>query len=195
VLLQEAVAAYRAALEEQTRERLPLQWAGTQNNLGNALSRLGERESGAGRLKEAAAAYTERVEICRRVYAFAENDDSKSQLAGALGSLSFALLFNHRPGDALVAAQEALSLNPAAVWVETNRAHALLFLGRSEDATTVYIEYRDRLVFEDKTFAQAVIEDFAKFRKYGIDTPEMKAIAALLSATRTGLERPLADVP
>ena len=35
--LEEAVAAYRAALEERTRERVPLDWAMTQNNLGNAL--------------------------------------------------------------------------------------------------------------------------------------------------------------
>ena len=35
--LEEAVAAYRAALEERTRERVPLDWARTQNNLGNAL--------------------------------------------------------------------------------------------------------------------------------------------------------------
>ena len=35
--LEEAVAAYRAALEERTRERVPLRWAATQNNLGNAL--------------------------------------------------------------------------------------------------------------------------------------------------------------
>src|SRR6266852_5860184 len=38
--LEEAVAAYRAALEENTRERVPLDWAGTQNNLGSALRRL-----------------------------------------------------------------------------------------------------------------------------------------------------------
>ena len=45
----EAVAAYREALKEWTRERVPLHWAMTQNNLGNALSRLGERESGTAR--------------------------------------------------------------------------------------------------------------------------------------------------
>ena len=48
--LQHAVAAYRAALQEFTRERVPLQWAMTQNDLGNALLRLGERESGTARL-------------------------------------------------------------------------------------------------------------------------------------------------
>ncbi len=34
--LEEAVAAYRAALQEYTRDRVPLDWAMTQNNLGNA---------------------------------------------------------------------------------------------------------------------------------------------------------------
>jgi tetratricopeptide (TPR) repeat protein len=55
--LEEAVAAYRAALEEHTRERAPLDWAMTQMNLGNALARLGGRESGTARLEEAVAAY------------------------------------------------------------------------------------------------------------------------------------------
>jgi tetratricopeptide (TPR) repeat protein len=60
--LEEAVAAHRLALEERTRERVPLDWAATQNDLGAALTRLGERESGApdagrGRLEEAVAAY------------------------------------------------------------------------------------------------------------------------------------------
>ena len=60
--LEEAVAAYRAALEERTRERVPLDWATTQNNLGNALDRLGERESGTARLEEAVAAYRAALE-------------------------------------------------------------------------------------------------------------------------------------
>src|SRR4051794_41093381 len=55
--LEEAVAAYRAALEEWTRERVPLNWAMTQNNLGNALSTLGDRESGTGRIEEGVTAY------------------------------------------------------------------------------------------------------------------------------------------
>jgi tetratricopeptide (TPR) repeat protein len=55
--LREAVAAYRAALQEYTRERVPLQWAMTQNNLGLALFGLGERESETATLQEAVAAY------------------------------------------------------------------------------------------------------------------------------------------
>jgi hypothetical protein len=59
VRLEEAVAAYREALEEQTHDRVPLDWATTQYNLGIALKAVGERESGTAKLDEAVAAYRE----------------------------------------------------------------------------------------------------------------------------------------
>jgi hypothetical protein len=42
-----------------TQEWAPLDWAKTQNNLGNALSQLRKRESGTGRLEEALSAHRE----------------------------------------------------------------------------------------------------------------------------------------
>jgi tetratricopeptide (TPR) repeat protein len=42
---------------------VPLHWATTQNNLGNALRALGERESGTGRLEEAIAALRAALEV------------------------------------------------------------------------------------------------------------------------------------
>ena len=57
------MTAFRAALEERTRERVvPLQWAMTQNNLGNALSTLGGRESGTECLEQAVVAYRAALE-------------------------------------------------------------------------------------------------------------------------------------
>ena len=38
---------------------MPLDWAMTQNNLGSALQRIGEREGGTDRLEDAAAAYND----------------------------------------------------------------------------------------------------------------------------------------
>ena len=55
--LEQAIAAYRAALEVRTRDRVPRAWAMTQNNLGNALQTLSARESGTERLDQAVAAY------------------------------------------------------------------------------------------------------------------------------------------
>ena len=48
------------------RDRFPLDWAGTQNNLGNALAMLGERESGTARLAEAVAAFRAALEVLTR---------------------------------------------------------------------------------------------------------------------------------
>ena len=57
--LKQAVAAYREALKELTRERAPLDWAMTQNNLGYTYLILYEREGGGEALEQAVAAFTE----------------------------------------------------------------------------------------------------------------------------------------
>jgi exonuclease VII small subunit len=67
--LEEAVAAYREALQEYSRARVPLEWAMTQNNLGLALGLLGGRESGTARLDEAAAAFREALQEFTRARA------------------------------------------------------------------------------------------------------------------------------
>jgi tetratricopeptide (TPR) repeat protein len=106
--LEEAITAYREALQELTRARLPLQWATTQMNLGNALVRLGERESGTARLEEAVEAYREALQ---------ELTPSRVPLQWATTEMNLgvalAALFDkdHQPrhlGDALEAVDGAL---------------------------------------------------------------------------------------
>ena len=53
------MAAFNEALKENTRERVPLDWAMAQSNLGVALTTLGEREPGTERLEQAVAAFNE----------------------------------------------------------------------------------------------------------------------------------------
>jgi tetratricopeptide (TPR) repeat protein len=60
--LEEAVEAYRAALEERTRQHVPLQWATTQNNLGIALAALGKHEAGTAWLERAVEAFRAALE-------------------------------------------------------------------------------------------------------------------------------------
>jgi tetratricopeptide (TPR) repeat protein len=57
--LSEAVTACREALKERGREKMPMDWAETQNNLGSALRALGERQSDPAQVQEAVAAYQE----------------------------------------------------------------------------------------------------------------------------------------
>jgi len=63
--LADSVKAFRAALTEFTRDRVPLDWAAAQNNLGSALAQLGERETPA-RLEEAVAAFLAALEVSTR---------------------------------------------------------------------------------------------------------------------------------
>ena len=106
--LNEAVAAYREALKERTQDHVPLQWAGTQNNLGTALSTLGERESGTGRLNEAVAAYREALKeytqdrvpldwamtqnnLGTALWTLGEREESSEKLEFAIKSFTLAL--------------------------------------------------------------------------------------------------------
>jgi tetratricopeptide (TPR) repeat protein len=64
--LQNAIAAYRAALQERTHDRTPFDWATTENSLGAALEALGAREGGTARLEEAAVALRAALEVRSR---------------------------------------------------------------------------------------------------------------------------------
>jgi tetratricopeptide (TPR) repeat protein len=55
--LAAAIRLYKHALAAGPRERVPLDWATTQNNLGTALQALGERESSTAKLEQAVEAY------------------------------------------------------------------------------------------------------------------------------------------
>ena len=81
------MAAFREALKEWTRERVPLDWAMTQNNLGTALARLGERESGTARLEEAVAAFREALKERTRERVPLDWAMTQNNLGDALRSL------------------------------------------------------------------------------------------------------------
>src|SRR5215472_986064 len=57
--LLSAIERYNRLVRMLARKRVPLQWASTENNLGNVLLTLGQRESGTARLEAAIAAYRE----------------------------------------------------------------------------------------------------------------------------------------
>ena len=105
--LQEALAAYREALKERTRERLPLQWAMTQNNLGNALLRLGDRESGTARPEEAVVAYREALKERIRERVPLDWAMTQNNLGSAL------CIFGERTGDSSKLKEARSAINNA----------------------------------------------------------------------------------
>ncbi|MDH4018580.1 MAG: tetratricopeptide repeat protein, partial [Xanthomonadales bacterium] len=55
--LEQSVAAFQNALAERNRERVPQEWALTQNNLGAALQSLGQRQGDPQFLQQSITAY------------------------------------------------------------------------------------------------------------------------------------------
>lgn len=82
--LEEAMTAYRLALEYWTLQREPLRWASTQNNLGVALQKLGERQIGTERLEEA-------VRVFRQVMESRTREQDPLSWAGTQNNLGNAL--------------------------------------------------------------------------------------------------------
>ncbi len=108
--LEEAVAYYQEALKERTRERVPLDWAVTQNNLGAALASLGERESGTKRLEEAVAAFGEALKDRTRERVPRDWAMTQNQLGAALASLGERESGTKRLEEAVAAFKAALEV-------------------------------------------------------------------------------------
>jgi tetratricopeptide (TPR) repeat protein len=157
--LVDAIARYRALLDRRPRERVPLDWAMTQNNLGNALWRLGERKSGTGRLEEAVVAFREALKEYTRdriplYWAGTQNNLGNALLS--LGERDIGKIGTGRLKEAVVACREALKERTRErvpldwAGTQTNLGNALLRLGerdvgkigtgRLEEAVAAYRE-------------------------------------------------------
>jgi tetratricopeptide (TPR) repeat protein len=84
--LAEAIDIYRRCLAFVPRADRPLEWARTQTNLGNALARLGERESRTARLEDAITAYREALQEYTRARAARMGQDPEQSRQCAQGA-------------------------------------------------------------------------------------------------------------
>src|SRR4051812_14233931 len=67
--------------------------------------------------------------------------------------------------EALDAADSALGAPPQLIWIQSNRVHALMFLGRVDDARALYLKYRGQIAFEEQTpqtWEASILGDFAE---------------------------------
>jgi TPR repeat protein len=112
----------------------------------------------------------------------AQKGKAGSEAGSALGAFAYYLLFARQFDAALAATERALSLAPYRVWIATNQAHALMFLGRAEEARAAYRQHKgERIPEHNKTWEQEVADDFAEFEKRGLTHPQMVEIRKLLA--------------
>jgi tetratricopeptide (TPR) repeat protein len=69
--------------------------------------------------------------------------------------------------------------------------HIHMYLGEKSQAEELYRRYKGRILHNGSTWEEAVAEDFATFRKLGMEHPQMKEIEALLEIAPTVKKKPV----
>lgn len=93
------------------------------------------------------------------------------------GILSNSYALDRKFDQALDVAEQSIRLAPGKVWLQSNRANALMFLGRTDEARTIYLQYRGQQNVKDqKSWEKFVLDDFAEFRTEGLTSPLMDEI-------------------
>jgi tetratricopeptide (TPR) repeat protein len=108
--LRAAAENYRSLVQKQSglRAQAPIERANTLNSLGNALAKLGERESGTARLEEAVVAYRAALTDRKGERAPLEGDETQDNLGYALLSLGERQSGTARLEEAVTAFRAAL---------------------------------------------------------------------------------------
>ncbi len=160
----------------------------------DALNKRGHELFEAGQYAAALQVAEQRAVAAERIEA--ANGKAGPLTADALGvNAAWYALFARRPERALAASERAMTLAPYMLVGETNRAHALLFLGRTQEATAVYIAHKGETVPDYGKWEEVILKDFGELRKRGLDHPDMVRIErALAEAPRSALAQALDEV-
>jgi hypothetical protein len=98
-------------------------------------------------------------------------------------SLAWYHLFDRNPREAIAAGLKALEKSPRnAAMIKVALAHGYLFDNQFEKAKAIYVENKNSSLRDDeRTFSQAVLDDFKELQAAGVTHPDMEKIKALLT--------------
>jgi hypothetical protein len=87
---------------------------------------------------------------------------------------------------ALASTEKGLKVDPQYLPLQTNRAHALLFLGRTAEAETIYRQYIGQTVkLSGRSWEAEILNDFEELEKAGLTNPEINRIREILKSAPT----------
>jgi predicted Zn-dependent protease len=107
------------------------------------------------------------------------------ETAEALNEVAWYALLARDFAKALTAADRAHALLAENLSIETNRAHALMFLGRDDESEALYLAHKgERMSAEDaRLWDRVIAKDFADLRKAGLTHPMMADIEQKLGVS------------
>jgi PQQ-dependent catabolism-associated CXXCW motif protein len=170
--------AARSALEKYRLSTMLLQDASVSD------LRIGDILESQGNLDPSFSAYAESVSAAKAVLEQNATDEDASKnltnAGAALSKLAFAFELKGQFADALKSADLAASFPQYSLLSQGIRAHALMFLNRTDEARNIYLRFRDQNDEDGKKWEDDILSDFAEFRKAGLSKPLMDEIEALL---------------
>jgi uncharacterized protein YecT (DUF1311 family) len=91
-------------------------------------------------------------------------------------------LFKRKPRESIAASLKALELSPDdTVLIKGNLAHGYLLDNQFDQAKAIYLENKDAKLDDERSFRQAVLDDFKELEEAGVTHPDMEKIKALLT--------------
>jgi TPR repeat protein len=131
-----------------------------------------------------AGRYAEALQLQEALAAKVEAAETKregkpgEETAQALSQAAWYALFAREFARALTFADRAHAVLADDLGVETDRAHALMFLERGEECKALYLAHKGKPLSERdaQLWERAIAEDFAEFRKAGLTHPMMAEI-------------------
>ena len=145
-------------------------------------------------ISEAAGAgrYAEALQLTVAWAAKVEAEEMKregklgKQTAELLNLVAWHALLAREFTKALTVADRAHTLFPNDLAIETNRAHALMFLEREEESKALYLAHKGEPLSEQgsRLWERGIVEDFAEFSKAGLTHPMMADIEKELAVSR-----------
>ena len=157
----------------------------SQKDLAIALGRFGTDLRKLGRLDEALTDYEKEFSIRRALLLAHPSEelarDNLDAAAENIGGLAYDFLLVRAFDKSLTASDQAIAAAPDQIWIYANRAHALMFLGRTDEARVLYLAHRGEKLAPDESdlWEKAVLDDFAALRKAGLTDPLMNEIERL----------------
>ena len=140
-----------------------------------------------GNLTEALKSYRDGLAIQSRLAKADPSDvrwrDHLQFMIERIGTLAYSTVLAGDFTNAFEAMDQVVPLASDQLWLHGNRAHALMFLGRIEEARAIYLGHRGaKNVVGEKSWETVVMEDFAELRRTKLMHPLKDEIEKLFAA-------------
>jgi tetratricopeptide (TPR) repeat protein len=174
-----ALASYQQSLQiASDHPRKNEDWArrfvSTPAAIGDLQLKLGDVEAAKKSYADAAASQLRWVEITSSNL---RNASAKTAYIVDCGNGSWYALLSNQAQQAADLAEAALKLDPSKSWIDVNRAHAYLLLGRYDDAKAIYLKHKDTPSEGGRMTTDIIRDGFTQFRKLGLATDAIDRMA------------------